>query len=294
MSFTKIDTNNKWSKQNLLEADFNGVGEITKVAYVSDVSSGITKNGDFFMSLYLKTEDGLTISSKIFNHKFLLTNAFAIQSFKGKFVKVTGIPGVFRNMYSFIINQLEEVPIQKVEHLEHFLKTSENLENDFRELSGLLNDLIPENFKIRSYQSINNGKVGGYVTFCNCWVKQCLAMSYLLDESQVSEMKEVLLIVINKYEQYLSRLNELDFVTSIEKRQILPRISDDKNLTHKDILVDDVLGALLELGEPNHLISHMIVKSFNLLKDTEELKSQWTSMLPGGVLKLKDDVLRKY
>lgn len=294
MSFTKVDIkDNKWSEMNLKESDFNGVGEITKVAYVSDVSSGISKNGDFFITLFLKTEDGLTISSKIFNHKMILENALDLQSLKGKFIRATGMPGVYMNMYSFIISGLEEIELSKVENLEHFLKPNENLEEEFKELRGNLGQDVPEVFKIRTYSSIDNGRIGSYVSFCNSWVKQCLSLNWLLEKEQVTEMVKVLYTVIIKYEQYLQRINELDFITSIEKRQILPKISDD--ISHEDIIIDDCLGAIMGIGEPNHLISHIIFKSFTLSKNMEELKKSWTAMLPGGVLKLENqDVLRKY
>lgn len=288
MGFEKVEDCNN----NLYLSDLSSLDTFKKICYVMDYSSGITKNQLGFYSLTIKTADGESIRAQIFNPKNFMTRGLDIASLKNKFILLEGVGRVWNGSYSIIVDEIYTVEQSSVKNREVFIGAIENLNEIFNECNNIFKSkdlILPSIYKLNSYPSIEDGKVGGYIKFLWQWIFEVIPYDSELDDDLV----EVLYYTSNYYSKYLDKINVLDIVTDRDKINILKEIPP--NVSNVSSIVDDLLSSMLGISSPEHIVSHLLYDSFVKIQTFSRLKSMWKVMPSGGVKKLEDEkYLRKY
>ena len=289
MAIKKVENDDEY----LYLSDFTDQHIKQKVCYVLNYSTGVSKTNKGFYSLFIKTADekSVTIPAMIFDPKDFIEQGLEIASLKGKFIKVTGNSQVFNGGYSLIVSEITK--LESIDRPDAFIGKLNNLDEWFNDLGKMSTEIdssspIPLIYKSKSYPSIYSGIIGGYIKFGSTWLLHL--MVYFDDYGEL--LYKVFYNCYIYYSKYLDRLNLLPVVTTMDKLEILkslPSGNDDVS-----IITMDSLQAILGIGKPEHLISHIIYENFRLVSSISEKDDLWRSIPKGGVKLLTDSTLRKF
>lgn len=290
-SFTKVDS--RKSQINLKEEDLVNKVPFSRVCYVLNQGSGISRLEKGFYRLMVKTCDGLPVPAMIFDLKDFINSGLDVAALVGKFIELQGTPTIWNNSYSIVVDKIFLIDQDNVEDKEQFLGKTEDVDLLLQQCAGAFKNLdncsIPSIYKVGSFPSIYNGEVGGYVKFIWKWIYQCMVYSSDMN----SDFLSTLYYTIVYYGRYLDRINSSDVITCKDKIDLLKTIptADGSNVNS---VVLDSMQALLGLGEPEHLFAHVIYNTFKNTQVTATMLSDWRITVMGGASTSKGYVLRKY
>lgn len=289
MGFTRVDSPNEY----LRISDFDTVSVVDKICYVSDYKSGISAINKGYYRLMIKTVDGVTVPAVIFNVTDFINRGLDVAGLKSKFVKISGTPEIYNGSYSLQVSEVELVPVSKVKDPSSFLGKIPNLDELFNDVKTMCQQVnpsfdLPIIWKSKSYPEILGGQVGGYIKFIWQWM---YSVSIYSDTFGV-DLQKIFSDVIIYYNKYLERKNLLSVVTDMDRLNVIRDIpNDDSDLS---IILIDALQAVLELGKPEHIYSHIIYDTLKLTRDIDFKSELWKSIPRGGVKQLKDGFLKRF
>ena len=275
----------------LVETDLLKTSEILKLCYVVDYGWGSTKYKDGFYTLIIKTSDGITLPARIFNLKYFMSAGIEIASLKGKFILLRGTPQIFRDRYSIIVEEILQIDQSIVESKEDFIgkiSDADLLFSDCENVFKTVEKTLPYSYKVVSYPSIYSGRLGGFTKFMWDWVFQAFVYGKNIGDALIIPLYYSVIL----YEKSLSILNLRGMVTKGDILNLLKELPDSKK-EYSEIAMDS-LSAILGLGRPEHLYANIIYTTFNTAMTVNNMFTDWSSLVKGGELKLKDYTLRKY
>lgn len=288
MTFSKVDDS---KNVYMSESDLSKDSEVSKICYVINKRYGQTWTKDGFYKLLLKTIDDVTFNGMIFNLSNFISIGLDMNKIIGKFIRITGQPQIYNGKYSFIIEKIEIVEQEEIprEIKSAFVGTVENLDqfyDDCNKLFQSIGKVFPVDLKFKSYGSIYNGKVGGFLKLLSDWSFMVMSCADSYGDSIIKYLVETSLI----YRNYLDMLSETNVITTGDKTKIIVESSANG---FSPISIDAIQG-ILGLGKPEHLFANIIVECFNTCLKISNMKSDWKSIPMGGVLLSKDYCLKKY
>lgn len=290
MGFTQVDSNN-----NLMASDLANEQLTKKVCYVINTKSGIAANSSAFFTLYVKTADSVVVPVQLFNIENYIQKGLELSSFKGSFIELSGTVTVYRGSYSIIGSDVVKLGVTALstEDRAKFIGKVPNVDELFGEVNTALLNVdesmkLPVILKTRAYPNIFDGCVGGYVRFINLWMYQLLPYC----EEYGGILLKMFYTCVLHYSKYLDRLSTVDFITAIEKLEILKQLD---SIEDESLLEGDALQAILRLGSPEHLFAHILFDTFNLVEDIMKKQSMWKRLPVGGVQSLEGkSILKRY
>lgn len=290
-SFTKIDS--RKNLINLKEEDLVNKIPFSRICYVVNQGSGISKIEKGFYRLTVKTCDGLSVPAMIFDLKDFINSGLDVAALVGKFIEIQGTTSTWGYSYSIIVDKIFLIDQDCVEDKDLFLGKTEDVDLLLQQCAGAFKNLdncsVPSIYRIGSYPSIYNGEVGGYVKFIWKWIYQCMVYS----NDMGSEFLSTLYYTIIYYGRYLDRVNSSDIITCRDKIDLLKSIPTIEGSSVNSV-VFDAMQAILGLGEPEHLFAHVVYNTFKNTQLTATMLSDWRITVMGGASTSKGYVLRKY
>lgn len=286
MAFEKEGLN-----EYMTEVDLNRGVEVCKVVYVLGFRTGVDINKNNFYRIALKTCDDIKFSGMIFNLQNFYRLGKDINLIKGQFVKVKGVPQIYNNSYSFIINDIFTIDQDDVKDKELFIGKLKNAEELFNNCNRVMTNAgfnLPDILKFSSYQTIQDGKVGGYCKFLWDWMFSCMP----LGDNLGKKFYTLLYKAVKVHLDYLDLVERNIDITPLDLLNILQGIQ--KSGDSEDNLIHDVCSSILGLTKPLHLYANYIKMGFDMATKSNNIISDWRSMAKGGVLTSEDYMLKKY
>lgn len=286
-NFVKVENDYEY----LVESDLLKKEGVLKLCYVLDYGWGKSKFGEGFYSLIIKTADGITLNAMIFNPKFFISAGLEFGSLKGKFILLKGTPQIFRDRYSIIVEEIQQIDQSKVSNRELFIGKIGEVDllfGDCEMVFELVGKLIPYGYKVESYPSIYSGRVGGYTKFMRDWVFQ----TFVYGEAIGDEILIPLYYCVVIYEKYLSKLKSAGCVSKSDSLKLLRELPNTGSAI--DDLTADAVSSVLGLGIPEHLYANIIFNTFRNAVTINSMYGDWSSLVKGGELRSKDYTLKKY
>lgn len=278
--------------------DLRGLQIKNKIAYVSNVNSGISKVNSGYFRLIIKLSDSPTIvSGMIFDEYTYAKRGIDVKSFQGKFIKLSGVPQVFNDRYSIILDYIEEVE-------ENTIKASDRIKflKDFPDKNLMLEDCnkvfrkidnsltLSDSLLYCSFPDLYEGALGGVVKFI--WINLCSLAAYIDSQPKYEELLETFYYTMRYYIKYLEKKKRLDIITAGIKIDILRQIKID-NITIENLTID-CMQSLLDLQESEHLIAKVISQTIKLNLNIMQMESCWDMLTAGGAMECHLGTLRKY
>lgn len=270
----------------------------TKVCYVTDTKSGITKIGNGFFTFYVKDVNANIIPARLFSVEDYARLGFTANALKNKPVKIRFMAQKYNGSWSLIVESIDgwdgtfayEKFIGKVEceplTLSAFLKLT------YGDDSNTINPVI-SGYRMSSLSSICGGRIGGFLLLAEHAASNLLNYCNFNSVNK-DELINIFVIAIDSYFSYLTKVEEANIVSLNDVMSIVNIVFNKyKDTPYSDELIDTV-RSLLGMGEPQHLYSHLITKTVQDLIATYDMLYMYDSMPYGAVKSFENRTLIKY
>lgn len=261
-----------------------------KVAYLLRVNRRVDKNGYPYLVFAFKTMDKVVLTGrkfKIIENDSIGTQILALNRL---LVKVDFEVQIYNGTYSLIVRNIVPAETQDVScFFDSYLYIDEvfrNLNLEAIKVSAPTLNII---FKTASLLHIHGGLTGGYLEFLDIVYHIICARK----SKHTTELLVCFFNVINPYFTYLSLMERLEFLPKRELLDILHSVAvkDDDRLTS---IVLDALSALMNLGKPEHLYSHIIYNAFIFAQKQLHYEEIVTSQPKNSISNVNNDFLTYY
>lgn len=265
--------------------------QIDRICYVVDVDSSISRLNLPFFSLLIRTADSKTLPCMVFDVDDFLSMGFKLNAMKGKFIRLNCKVRLFEGKLSLRFISCEIVT-PSVDEIHLFQRKIPRIDEYFENVNGIftatIDKKLPAYFKVSSYPSIYNGFSGGYVKFCWDVLMHCQAVVF---DSDYENFMEILYETIINYHSYLQLESKINLISDSDRVELVSKLPANDN---KDRLIRDTVCSVIGLTKPEHIVSNIIYSTFNYIKTTNSMKSNWDMLRPGGVYSCESYQLKRY
>lgn len=258
--------------------------DYTRLCYVTDMKSGLTRMDKGFFTFYVKDKNANVITARLFDISDFINSGYTANAFVNKPVKLTFSAQKYNGSWSLIINSMELWTgdfdfasfIGKVECSGSTIKSV--LDIIYVDNKDLVETTIKQ-YGVKRFNSVCGGRVGGFLLLANHVAEEILR--YLDFDSISNDIMEVFVISMSAYFEYLDICEKYTVTKMNDVMKILSKVSimNEKSNCVEEIL--DTCRALFRLGEPQHLYSHLIVNAVNNSLRTYDMIYRFNCM-PGG------------
>lgn len=277
--------------------------EYTKVAYLSDAMSKISKVDTGFYTFYFKDCNSNLIVGRLFNIEKFIESGLVINILKRKLVNINFIVQEYNGSLTLVIKSIEPYsePVES-EDVAKFIGLVPNVGQEYNDVTTIMSRVLGAKpnmqtvYATKSFASIYNGKCGGYAKLLNMVVTSLVSFNSLPDIDIVMLFK-CLNIVQADYFTYLVKLEDVDVLPESARLEILfnAKIKAEEKYDVKiSSIAIDTLSSLFGLTKPQHLYAHLIYTAFETSKHTLRLTTLSSSMVLGSRKEFGGDVLLKY
>lgn len=278
-------------------------GEYTKVAYLSDAVSKISKVDTGFYTFYFKDCNSNLIVGRLFNIEKFIESGLIINILKRKLVKINFIVQEYNGSLTLVVKSIEPC-IDQVESddIAKFIGLVPNVGQEYNDVVSIMTRVLGTKpnmqtiYATKSFASIYNGKCGGYAKLLNMVVTSLVSFNSLPDVDIVMLFR-CLNVIQADYFIYLVKLEDIDVLPESAKLEILfnAKIKAEEKYDSKiSSIAIDSLSSLFGLTKPQHLYAHLIYSAFENSKHTLKLTTLSSSMVLGSRKEFGGDVLLKY
>lgn len=272
--------------------------EYVKACYLYNVKAGTSVMQSGYYTLYFKDLKGNVVVGRLFNVDDFQNSGLQILALKNKAVEIQFKVDVYNGSPSLIVTKISLY--NGMFDYASFIGKLDKVDEKFtwceRAFGKLLNDnnySLPQEYKTKSLASIYDGRCGGYVKVLEIVLSNLIAYQDIVGVD-IYSLGRIFETVQSEYFNYLSKVNELDFVTNSLKFQTLNRLRMSSGRTDETIIAEDTLGALLGLNQPESVSSVVLKDLITSAIDKLNLASIYNSMITGASKKVGDVVLLKY
>lgn len=293
MGLTKVGTNDR-----LLDISSLVVGEsYRKVAYFYRFKENKTSTLNSFYTVYLKDRNGKVIVGNLFNVEFFETSGIVMQALKGKAVICNFKVGDFNGTATLKLDTLEEYT-GDVDYSEFVGKVS-GVEDYYEFVKaifskcGIENPSLPAQYKTKSLRDVYDGRAGGYIKLLEMITNNLVSLTDVLGFDR-DEMVRTFYYVQELFYKYLYRIEDVDFITTKMKMEIVINGSmqvDGVGVSH---YVVDALSDLLGVCTAETLQGCILSKVFKDNMEILTLGCEYDKMLEGVKKKVGDREFLKY
>ncbi len=261
-----------------------------KIAYLLRVNRRVDRNGYPYLVFAFKTADKVVLTGRKF--KIMENDSIGVQilALNRTVVEVDFEVQIYNGTYSLIVRNI--IPASKQEiscFFDSYLYADEVFENLNLEALKLSAPTLSVAFKTASVFRIHAGLAGGYL--------ELLDIVYHMISTRKSKHTTELLVcffnVVNPYFTYLSLIERLEFLPKREILEILHSVLVDNNDRLTSIVLD-TLSALMNLGKPEHLYSHIIYNAFVFAEKQLHFEAIVSSQPKDSVSNINNDFLTYY
>lgn len=262
------------------ELDMNTIPEfkpVERIAYVHDVSVGMSKFDSSFVKFFLKDCHGDTVMATLFDVQDVLRGV-KVAAFKHKAVKFMCVAQEFHGRLSLTIDGA--IGIQVYDGPFDYDKFIGSVNYDFTQLHGAYihagMDVSVDGWNRCSIEELGKGRYGAY-----CRMVQ-LAFSHIYPYVCTDELNEELLscfsVTADAYFRYLSKKQNTEVIGSLGIYEQINRVSVQYSESDSKLLYVDCIAAVAGTDKPKHFYAHLIKSAFDSAKTSLAMEIQFNSM----------------
>lgn len=276
------------SKQYLNIGELQLDSRYSKLAYVQDVTDGISKMQQGFFTFILKDCKGDSISARLFNVNNFFEVGQKARMLKGRLVKVEFYVQEFNGSLSLVLCSID-ISDDEFNHKD-FIGCIDNFDTICENIKHLENSDVIANASLTKFMG---GKVGGFALFCNIVLEEVKLHSKfgLCDSTKLLDATDKLLPLLFKYYRLVEANPVIDAGTIIANSNAIMVMSV---LEDNSAIISDAYLSCCGLTKPQYQEGKII---YNIVRNTLEMLDITTllkSMSRGATKELSNgEVLKK-
>lgn len=266
----------------------------TKVALVTNTTSGITKYDSNFFTFMIKDINANTVRAQLFNVANAIEKGFTSIFLRGKPVTITFITQIYNGQLSLI---LEDISLY-TDNFDYSLFIGRvNVNADRLKLLAkqLTNDevIISLNFANTSLSFLCGGKCGGFLKLFDSTIKALYAYADF-PGININDLLKVCLYTMPVYFDYLEMKDKFPIINQDSLFSLLHSLEASTSKNPLQYQITDTARALLEVTRPQHIYSHLIVKAVKSLEEQFNLITINNTLTKGTLTRVGDSELIRY
>lgn len=260
---------------------------VERVAYVHDVSLGVTKLEDGFVKFYLKDCNANLTTAVMFGVEEFALSGMKATAFKHKPIKFKCVAQEFKGRLSLVIDgasgvSLYDGPFEYEKFIGVIKSDCEFMKNTMGDCGIEFNSANFIEWTKTPLEEIGRGRIGGYAKVAEIAFAECYRAGTLLPPEELKSFLSVFNTVSDFYFRYIKKRQTLEIIDTLNAypfmTQIAQKLSDDDTKT----LCMDAFSALVGIDTPKHLFAHLIEDAFNTAKKSLVLILQYEAMPLGS------------
>lgn len=266
--------------------DMQHIPEMTtveRIAYVYDVSLGVSKLEDGFVKFFLKDCNAAVTAAVMFNVEKFFESGMKASAFKGKPIRFKCMAQEFNGRLSLVIDgnygvSIYDGPFEYERFIGKLDSDVVSVQAELGKLEPGIEFIIDPEWNMLSLEKVGKGRVGAYAKMVE------LAYAYLkhTDGLMSDEDYKVLLSVFSDvsdfYFRFLKKEQAVEVIGSLHAYPLMNQLSQKRMNDGNRVVYLDALGAVIGADSPKHLIAHLIKDAFNAARHTVELSVQFQTM----------------
>lgn len=255
--------------------------ELTKIAYVHDISFGQTKYQDGFIKFFLKDCNSEIVVARLFRPENFMLSGVNAASFKHKPVIFKCVAQAFNGSLSLVLCGDPAIQVYQGEF--DYKQFIGQAEFDLSALQQFYNEIDPDwvppvKWGTSSVDSILNGKAGGFARLAEC-AFSCLIP--FLTENNANELLPSFVIAMENWFDYIQIAQNTEVVGSLPAYDILQTISTRYCNDNNKLLYLDCTRAVIGTDKPMHFFAHLIKDAVTYSKKMLQLSDKFSTQLLG-------------
>lgn len=289
---TNLEYNSKYLDVNKLVEGivFHGV------AYVHDVSLGMSKFESGFVKFFLKDCNANVITATLFDVEDFMMSGISVAALRHKAIEFKGATQEYRGRKSIVIDGREPVKVYDGEFdYARFIGTVKSDLSDFERTCVDADITIDNvNWEKTSFDELCRGKCGAYSRFIELSFGTCKPMLNAFTDEERKEFLSTFVITAENYFKYLKKHQNIEVIGSLGVYELLSCISSKYADDNAKMIYLDTLSAVVGADKPKHLYAHLIKEAFDTARFTLTLQSQYETMPIGTKMHVGGVDLSKY
>lgn len=270
---------------------FEGIG------YCQSSISKIASNDEPFIVFNVRGTNGNKINCYMYSVDERA--GYNQQKLTHRYVKIKGTVGEYAGRTTIILSEIELADDLTDEERSQFNRevSKEVIDTSIEEIERVLSSIqdtfkIQDSMKYLSLDCIDNGKVGSPLVLLYKVIKSCEIMSIDEDNNFRIPLLFTSYYTYIKYLKYLKMVEEGNNFTPVEVNKLIMSVN-----TGISLLDDYTVECLEELIKGNRCCSFiptLICNEIRKYMDYFVYKEEWSKLLEGGEIRIKDRIFRKY
>lgn len=265
--------------------DMNSIPEFTsvqRIAYVHDVSIGMTKMESGFVKFFLKDCNANLTTAILFDVEDFLFSGVNATAFKHKPVIFRCIAQDYKGRLSLVIDGKEGISVYDGDFdFDRFIGREQYsmaaLEKCMPEY-GIDAELPFSEWASCSIEELSRGKVGAYNRLVELAFGTLEPILNTLPFDEAKKLLTVFITVADYNYQYMKTKRHTDVIGNLGVLPLLNRLSNKMDGDDNKILCQDALSSVAGLNKPKHLYAHLIKNAFENAQQTLCLQTQFNAM----------------
>ena len=254
------------------------------IAYLMDAKTRFTERAGGFIVFYLKDEMSRLVVGRMFSVENFIESGLQLAQLRRRAVKIVGTPANFDGGKSLHIESITiyDGPVE----IERFVGKISTASEDIKVAEQLINEYVQSNitlpyeYTVDSYVELFHGASGGYARFSKL-VLEDLRKFFELPTVVPRVLVESTFYVLRFYSRYLNTYARIDAPLKSEiLKEIYTMVLPIENVNCTNTVVD-ACSALVGLGKPSILYSHLIVKTMENIRNLTNFCYE-ASLIPIG------------
>lgn len=263
--------------------------QMTATCLVSKVGSGIDRNDSGFFTFYVKDVHANVYAARLFNAENFIENGFIAKSLENKPVKLIFIPQIFNGSWSLITECIENYSGEfDYESFRGRITTDAAL-IEFKHKTVFGND-VPPDYYTAAFNGICNGKCGGFMKLIESVAADLKNYTHVNGVNE-NDLYSIFFYTVKAYFAYLRKKEEFELVNQTYLLQVLMKIDAETEGHSMHSQIMDSCRAILGLGTPEHVLSHLIYNSFKHEENALWLIEKNYTLAKGMSVKLQNGTL---
>lgn len=298
MNLTLTDGFNSETTPDYLRlSDLQEGVEYTKIAFVTDAGSGLSKANTGFAKFYLKDIDSNVVSAFLFDVQDYIFSGIKLAQFKGKAVKITFVLNYYNGKHNLVINGqkgIEEYTgeIDKSKFIGHL---DYNVNNIVKVAKIVVdpNWEFPVEWTLTSFDNIGQGRVGAFAKVLELTFNSLLGYKSVMDPSDYEALMCSFIITM----EAKFRIMKSEALTIGAGKAIFDIFEsmNNKYKEHKYFnIIHDCLTGICNYGGRTSMHAHLIFNSFNQAVENINLILINKALIVGSTTKVGGVDLSKF
>lgn len=268
--------------------------QTTSLAYLLDARVGFSEKVGGFYVFYFKDVNGVTITGRMFDVERLNSDSYTLSTLKRKPVMFTHTSQIFNGAPSLIVTSLEVFngEFDYVRFLGEIPSAKEDLKYANDLVSKYVGNTFPVSWETESYLDVCNGRSGGLAKLTSTVLKNL--SNYENTPGVVfKDLLTAVYVTLVAYKKYLVIESTVEVPMRNQLLEIIYNSTANLDVRMRNV-VADCCSAVMGLGAPEHLYSHIIHNTLESSKRLLNFSYEYPAIMEGSAKKVGEFKLSKY